>query len=107
MFLGEFEQIVLLAVLQLGDEAYGVTVRREVESSVDQDIARGGLYTTLDRLEEKGLLTSRVGGSTREHKGKPKRFFYVTPQGISALRKSRSVLLKLWSGIETRLGESR
>ena len=107
MFLGEFEQIVLLAVLQLGDESYGVTIRAEIERQTGQPIARGALYTTLDRLEKKGLLTSRVGGSIQQIGGRERRFFYVTPIGITNLRKSRSVLQRLWRGVESRLEGER
>jgi DNA-binding PadR family transcriptional regulator len=105
MFLGEFEQMVLLSIVQLGDEAYGVKIREEIEARTGRDVARGALYTTLDRIETKGLVTSVTGDSTAERGGRPRRYFAVSPVGMEALRASRKVLLNLWTGIEEALSE--
>jgi DNA-binding PadR family transcriptional regulator len=102
---GEFEQLVLLAVLQLGDGAYGVPVRREIEKRVGRKVSRGAVYTTLDRLEGKGLLSSWLGEPTPERSGKAKRFYRVERAGIRALKESRTALRKMWAGLETVLGE--
>lgn len=105
MFLGEFEQMVLLSIVQLGDDAYGVKIREEIESRTSRDVARGALYTTLDRLEAKGLVTSSTGDSSAERGGRPRRYFTVSPVGMEALRASRKALLNLWTGIEEALSE--
>ena len=105
MFLGEFEQMVLLSIVQLGDEAYGVKIREEIEARTGRDVARGALYTTLDRIETKGLVTSVTGDSTAERGGRPRRYFAVSPAGMDALRASRKALLNLWTGIEEALSE--
>ncbi len=105
MFLGEFEQMVLLSIVQLGDEAYGVKIREEIEARTGRDVARGALYTTLDRIETKGLVTSVTGDSTAERGGRPRRYFAVSPAGMEALRASRKALLNLWTGIEEALSE--
>ena len=105
MFLGEFEQMVLLSIVQLGDEAYGVKIREEIEARTERDVARGALYTTLDRIEVKGLVTSVTGDSTAERGGRPRRYFAVSPVGMEALRASRKALLNLWTGIEEALSE--
>jgi len=100
-FLGEFEQMVLLAILRLGDDAYGVPIRREIEQNAGRSVARGALYTTLDRLVGKGLLTSRVGEPTAVRGGRAKRYFDITPLGYEALRTSRQALVNLWRGYES------
>jgi len=105
MFLGEFEQMVLLSIVQLGDEAYGVKIREEIEARTGRDVARGALYTTLDRIEAKGLVTSVTGDSTAERGGRARRYFSVSPVGMEALRASRKALLNLWTGIEEALSE--
>ena len=105
MFLGEFEQMVLLSIVQLGDDAYGVKIREEIESRTERGVARGALYTTLDRLEAKGLVTSATGDSTAERGGRPRRYFAVSRVGMEALRASRKALLNLWTGIEEALSE--
>lgn len=93
---GEFEQIVLLAILRLPDHAYGVTIRAEIAHCTRREPAPGALYTTLDRLEEKGFVQSRLGDPTPERGGRAKRFFTVTKAGraavIDAQRSFRSLL---------------
>ncbi len=98
--IGTFEQVVLLTVLNLDDAAYGRTVLRAVEATLDRErsVSAGAVYTTLDRLEAKGLLTSRVDGGTPERGGRPRRFYRVSASGASALNQARSTLDKLWQG---------
>ena len=103
--LGEFEQIVLLAILRLGDEAYGVSVRAEIETCTGRSVASGALYTTLDRLEAKGMLTSRMGAPTAERGGRAKRFVNVTRKGHHAIATAQQAYQKLLHGL-TLLGGS-
>jgi len=100
-YLGELEQMVLLAILQLEDQAYGTNVMSELESRVDRKVSRGALYVTLDRLEEKGMLDSTIGGPNPRRGGRPKRFLSVTPEGVEALKKSRSTWMRLWEGLDS------
>ena len=104
MNLGEFEHLVLLAILRLGDEAYAVPIREEIEGRTERPVARGALYTALDRLEDKGYVRSRMSQPLPERGGRSRRFFSVTPAGLSAVRSSRRSLLRLWQGLEGRLG---
>jgi len=98
--LGEFEQIVLLAVLRLGDEAYGVPIRREIEARTRRTVTVGALYRTLDRLEEKGHVTSSFGEPTAARGGRSRRYFKLRPIGLRTLRASRDVLAAMWDGLE-------
>ena len=100
-YLGELEQMVLLAILQLDDQAFGTNVMDELEQRVERKVSRGALYVTLDRLEEKGMLVSRIGDPTPRRGGRPKRFLAVTPAGVSALRKSRTAWMRLWDGLDS------
>jgi len=86
--LGEFEQLVLLAILRLGSDAYGMRIRREIEERAERPTSIGALYLTLERLEEKNLIESRVGEATPERGGRAKRFFTLNPSGREMLRKS-------------------
>ena len=99
-YLGEFEHIVLLAVLRLDDQAYGVTIRREIEGRTKREVSIGAIYATLDRLETKGYVRSRVGNPTPERGGRSKRFFRVTAQGVSAVTRTHRALLSLTEGLE-------
>ena len=103
--LGEFEQQLLLVILRLGHEAYAPDVARELEARAGRRVTRGALYTTLDRLETKGLIRWRLepGGAVRE--GLPRRQYTVTAAGVAALRASRDTLRRLWKGVERLLGE--
>ena len=85
--LGELEHIVLLALLQLGDDAYGVSIRREIESRTGRSIGPGTIYPTLERLERKGLLHSRLGTPTAERGGRAKRHYELDPLGLAELRR--------------------
>ena len=101
--LGEFEQMVLLAVLcaaQDGGDAYGVTVHGELERRTKRRVARGAVYMTLDRLEKKGLLDSYLTDPTPERGGRAKRCYRVTKPAMAALRASRRALVALWEGLE-------
>ena len=98
--LGEFEQIVLLAVVRLGNEAYGMTVRREIEGRTGRLTSIGAVYRTLSRLEKKGLLSSGERDPTPVRGGKAKRFYELGPVGARALRLSRQMLDSMWEGVE-------
>lgn len=104
--IGEFEQLVLLAVLQLGENARGIDIRREIEQRAERRVTRGALYTTLERLEAKGFLDWEVEDSTPARGGLPRRRFTVTPPGLDALRTSRRALLNLSRGLEDLLADT-
>jgi PadR family transcriptional regulator PadR len=89
---GSFEQLVLLAVLRLRDEAYGMTVRSELEKRTGQSVSLGAVYTTLERLETKNYLTSRTTTGGAEREGRARRFFTVEPSGLEALKRALDVL---------------
>jgi PadR family transcriptional regulator len=99
--LGEFEQLVLLAVLRAGQDAdaYGVNVHSELEKRTRRRVARGAVYMTLDRLEKKGLLSSYLTDPTPERGGRAKRCYRVTKPALAALRASRRALQSLWEGL--------
>lgn len=101
--LGDFEQLVLLAVLRLGDEAYAVPVRDLLVTHTSRSVARGALYTALERLEAKNLLVSRLGDPLPERGGRPRRYFSVTPDGLAALREARASVANLSRGLESLL----
>lgn len=98
--LGEFEQMILLAVLQCGDDAYGVTVQEELTRRTRRRAASGAIYMTLDRLEKKGLLESRLTEPMAERGGRARRCYKVTKPALAALKHSRRALLNLWEGLE-------
>lgn len=98
--LGEFEQMILLAVLQCGDDAYGVTVQEELARHTTRRVASGAIYMTLDRLEKKGLLTSTLSEPIAERGGRAKRCYKVTKPAVAALKQSRRALISLWDGLE-------
>ena len=103
-FLGEFEHLVLATALRL-KTGYGAQLVRELEQRAGRPVQGGALYVTLDRLEGKGYLISRMGDPDPERGGRPKRFVEVTPEGIRALADHRAALLRVWEGLETTLGE--
>ena len=103
IYLGEFEQIVLLAILRLKGEAYAIPVREEIEARTGRSVARGALYTALDRLQAKQCLKSRMGAPLPERGGRARRYYTVTPGGVAALRASRAALMALWKGVESQL----
>jgi DNA-binding PadR family transcriptional regulator len=104
--LGEFEQVVLLAVLRLGDEAYAVPILEEIAHHTGRAVSRGSVYVTLDRLETKGYLRSLLGDPTAERGGRAKRYYSLRPRGVEALRDSRRTLIAMWRGVEARLEEA-
>lgn len=97
--LGEFEEIVMLTVGVLYDEAYGVAVKDEIEERLNRKVSVGALQSALHRLEKKGYLESRTGEPNKSRGGKPKRFFTITALGTSALEDSRDVRMELWNSI--------
>jgi PadR family transcriptional regulator PadR len=99
-YLGEFEQIVLLALLRLGKTAYGVPVRREIEQRTQRSVSVGALYSTLDRLETKGYVASWFANPTAERGGRAKRFFRVEPLGLKAVRRSQKAMATMLEGLD-------
>jgi PadR family transcriptional regulator, regulatory protein PadR len=99
--IGEFEQVVLLAILRLGDEAYAVSIGDEILRCTGRDVSRGSIYITLDRLETKGYLKSRLADPTPERGGRAKRFYLLRPRAVEALKESRRALAALWRGLES------
>ena len=98
--LGEFEQLVLLAILRVGDGAYVVPMIREIEDQTGRSASHAAVYIALRRLEEKGLVTSRLADPTPERGGRGKRYYEVHPAAIPLLRESREALLRMWDGLE-------
>ena len=98
-YLTDFELMLLLAILRVGDEAYGVPIAREIESLGERTVLLGTVYTGLDRLEANGLVSSTVGSPTPERGGRAKRYFRVTPSGMKAVRQAKRAFTRLWSGV--------
>ncbi len=99
-FLGEFEQIVLLAVVRLDDSAYGIALRDEIELHTGREVSVGSVYKALDRMEKRGLVVSTLGDPTPERGGRAKRFYSVELPGVVALHESRVSLANLWAGLD-------
>ncbi len=99
-YLGEFEQIVLLALLRLGENAYGVPIRQEIQLRTKRAVSVGALYSTLDRLEAKGYVASWFAEPTPERGGRSKRYFRVEPLGLKAIKRSQKVLAMMLEGID-------
>ena len=99
--LGDMEHLVLLAILRLGSEAYGIPSLDEVCARSGRGVSRATVYVALKRLEQKGLVTSKLGESTPERGGRAKRFYKLKPAGLKALRESREMFLSLWRDYET------
>ena len=104
-YLGEFEQIVLLAVFRVADEAYGIPIRLEIEKRTGRKVSIGALYATLDRLEAKGYLHSRFADPTPQRGGRAKRYFRLLPAGLDALSESKAMYDSMWHGVRLK-GES-
>ena len=98
--LGEFEHIIVLALLRLEDRAYGVTVRQEIEFRTQREISIGAVYATLDRLESKGYVNSYRGDPTPERGGRSKRFFRVTAKGMAAVSRTQYALRSMAEGLD-------
>ncbi len=103
--IGGFEQMVLLAALRLEHGAYAVTIRQELEEKAGRNVARGALYTVLERLESKGYLSSRMSDPTPERGGRSRRYYKVTTLGVNALKDSKNAIVGLWRGLESVLGK--
>jgi len=101
--LGEFEQLILLALIRLGSDAYGASVRREIEARAGREVSISAVYTTLERLEQKGLVRSRIGAPTPERGGRRRRHFELLPLGARSLRDAYRALTGMTAGIERRL----
>ena len=97
--LGIFEQAVLIAIVRLREEAYGRAILREVQDSLDRAVAAGAVHATLERLEGKGLIRSRLGLGTQIRDGRAKRFYRLEPAGVEALNDARAIVKALWRGI--------
>ena len=100
-YLGEFEQLLLLAILQAGEDAYTIPLRRVLQERAGRTVARGALYTSLDRLERKGLVRSWMGEPTAVRGGRARRYFAVTEDGVTALRAARVAMRTLSEGLES------
>ena len=104
--LGGFELIVLLALLRLGDEAYGVPISNEIEASGARNVSIGSIYITLNRLEEKGLVSSTLGEPTAARGGRAKTYFRLTARGLREVRHARRTLIRLWRGVPQLEGDA-
>src|SRR5438552_5882270 len=101
--LGDFEQLVLMGVLRLGDEAYGAAIRQEIHARSGRDVSINAVYTTLDRLEAKGLLRSWVGEPTAQRGGRRRKFYALRPAGAAALRQAYRAFTAMANGLQSRL----
>lgn len=100
---GDFEQLVLLGVLQLGDAAYGAAIRQEIHARSGRDVAINAVYTTLDRLEQKGLLRSWIGEPTAQRGGRRRKFYELRPAGLSAIRQAYRAMQAMADGLQRKL----
>ena len=98
-FLTDFELLLMLAVLRVGDEAYGVPIAREIERHTGRSVTLAAAYLALDRLSRHGLVTARLGDPTPERGGRAKKLFTVTPAGLNAVRRTQRAFVALWNGI--------
>ncbi len=96
--LGTFEQAILMALVHLGREAYGRAILNEAQTRLQRDVAAGAVYATLDRLEQKGLITSRLGSGTPVRAGRPRRYYSIENAGVRALNDSRAAVESIWDG---------
>src|SRR6266850_1449598 len=99
-YLGEFEHIIVLALLRLEDRAYGVTVRQEIEFRTKREVSIGAVYATLERLEAKGYVKSHRGDPTPERGGRSKRFFRVTAKGVAAVNRTQYAFQRMAEGLD-------
>ena len=102
--LGAFEQAVLLAIIGLADDAYGRAISKEVGTRLGREVAPGAVQATLERLENKRLISSQLGSGTPIRAGRPRRFYRVAPSGVSALNEARTTVEHLWRGFRWPLG---
>lgn len=101
--IGDFEQVLLFALLRLGDRAYGVSIRREIEARTGRQVAAGAVYTALQRLEARGLVTSWIGDATPQRGGRRKRHYRLEPRGARVLHEAYRHLRQMAHGVEPRL----
>jgi DNA-binding PadR family transcriptional regulator len=97
--LSNFELMVMLAIIRIGDDSYGVSISNEIEETTGSEVMLGSVYDALVRLEQKGLIASVLGESTPERGGRAKRHFRATPKGIRVVRDTQLSLVKLWKGL--------
>ena len=97
--MGEFEQLVLLAILHRDNHAYGMEIREEIEERTGREVSYGAVYTTLKRLDAKGYVSHELGAPTPERGGRARKFFRVEPAGRSALKATREALSVMWTGV--------
>jgi PadR family transcriptional regulator, regulatory protein PadR len=102
-YLGEFEQLLLFALIQLDGDAYGSEIRRAIEHKTGRNVSPGAIYTALDRLENRGLVSSSLGESTPQRGGKRKRYYRLEPAGAELLRRSQAALTRMARGLKPRL----
>lgn len=105
--LGSFEQAVLIAVLRLREEAYGRAILKDVQARLDRDVAPGAVHATLDRLERKRLLSSKLGSGTPIRAGRARRYYRLLPAGVRALNDARAAVDTIWSGLKWPLTNAR
>jgi len=105
--LGSYELMVLLAVLRVGEDAYGVPIAGELEQTTGRKVLLGSVYAALDRLETKRLVTSRVGDPTPERGGRAKKYFTPTAKGVREARQAQRALMRLWRGVPALQGGAR
>jgi len=105
-YLGNFELIVMLALIRLGHNAYGVPIAREIAANAGREASLGSIYATLERLESKDLVSSELGDPTPERGGRAKRYFHVTAKGLREVRKTQQALQKMWKGLPQLAGKT-
>ncbi len=103
--LGEFEQLILLALVRLGEDAYGVSMRKEIEERTGRAISAGAIYTALERLGRRGFVSSRLGDPTPQRRGRPKKFYQLEPAGADALTRSYTAFTEMTKGIRPKLAD--
>lgn len=104
-YLGEFEQLILFSLLQLGEDAYGVTIRELIYERTGRSVSPGAIYTALGRLEERGLVTSRIGEPRPGRAGRPRKHYLLQPQGARALKESYATIQAMAGGLIPRLSK--
>lgn len=98
--LGAFEELVLLALVRQGDDAYGVSIRRDLVEQTGTEVTMGAVYATMDRLEEKKLIRVREAESTEGRRGRPRKYFEILAKGVDALARTQAVRNTMWSGVD-------
>ena len=98
--LGAFEQAVLLGIVRLGEDAYGRAILKEVQTRLERGVAAGAVHATLERLEKKGVISSRLGPGTPVRGGRARRFYHLKPKGLRALNDARATIDSLWHGLK-------